>query len=36
MCTIALLIAFLLSSPLAAETVRLGDRFYEIELPARA
>lgn len=34
--TIALLIAFLLSPPLAAETVRLGDRFYEIELPARA
>ncbi len=31
----ALLIALLLSQPLAAETVRLGDRWYEIALPAR-
>ena len=30
----ALLIAMLVSQPLAAETVRLGDRFYDIELPA--
>lgn len=35
MCKFALLIALLLSQPLAAETVRLGDRWYEIELPAR-
>ncbi|HLQ20144.1 MAG TPA: PHB depolymerase family esterase [Tabrizicola sp.] len=33
---IALLIALLLSQPLAAETVRLGDRWYEIELPPNA
>jgi polyhydroxybutyrate depolymerase len=31
---IAFLFALLLSQPLAAETVRLGDRWYEIELPA--
>ena len=31
---IALLIALLFSHPLSAETVRLGDRWYEIELPA--
>lgn len=31
---IALLIALLLSQPLAAKTVRLGDRWYMIELPA--
>lgn len=31
---IALLIAILLSQPVAAETVRLGERWYEIELPA--
>jgi polyhydroxybutyrate depolymerase len=31
---IALLIALLFAQPLAAETVRLGDRWYEIELPA--
>jgi polyhydroxybutyrate depolymerase len=30
----AFLIALLLAQPLAAETVRLGDRRYEIELPA--
>lgn len=33
---IALLIVLLLSQPLAAETVRLGDRWYEIELPPNA
>ena len=33
---IALLITLLLAQPLAAETVRLGDRWYEIELPANA
>lgn len=32
---IALVIALLLAQPLAAETVRLGDRWYEIELPAK-
>ncbi|MBN8633143.1 MAG: hypothetical protein J0L76_20095 [Rhodobacterales bacterium] len=31
---LALMIALLVSQPLAAETVRLGDRWYEIELPA--
>lgn len=31
---LALLIALLLPVPAAAETVRLGDRFYEIALPA--
>jgi polyhydroxybutyrate depolymerase len=31
---IALLFVLLLSQPLAAETVRLGDRWYEIDLPA--
>ncbi|MDZ4086534.1 MAG: PHB depolymerase family esterase [Tabrizicola sp.] len=31
---LALLIALVLSQPLAAETVRLGDRWYRIELPA--
>ncbi|MDP3196323.1 PHB depolymerase family esterase [Tabrizicola sp.] len=31
---IALLIAIFLSQPLAAETVRLGDRWYRIDLPA--
>lgn len=31
---LALLIALLISQPLAAETVRLTDRWYEIELPA--
>lgn len=31
---IALMFALLMSQPLAAETVRLGDRWYEIELPA--
>ncbi len=30
----ALLIAILFFQPLAAETVRLGDRWYRIELPA--
>jgi polyhydroxybutyrate depolymerase len=34
MLKIALLIAFLFSQPVAAETVRLGDRWYEIDLPA--
>lgn len=33
---IVLLIALLFAQPLAAETVRLGDRWYEIELPANA
>jgi polyhydroxybutyrate depolymerase len=33
---IALLIALLISQPLGAETVRLGDRWYDIELPANA
>jgi polyhydroxybutyrate depolymerase len=33
---IALLIALLFSQPLAAETIRLGDRWYDIELPANA
>ena len=33
---IVLLIALLFAQPLAAETVRLGDRWYEIELPASA
>lgn len=32
----ALLIACLLYQPVSAETVRLGDRWYEIELPANA
>lgn len=32
--TFALLIALVLSQPLAAETVRLGDRWYKVELPA--
>ena len=31
---IALLIALLFAQPIAAETVRLGDRWYDIELPA--
>lgn len=31
---IALLIALVFAQPIAAETVRLGDRWYEIELPA--
>lgn len=31
---IALVFALLFSQPLSAETVRLGDRWYEIELPA--
>lgn len=31
---LALLIALLLPLPAAAETIRLGDRFYEIALPA--
>ncbi|HEY6918648.1 MAG TPA: PHB depolymerase family esterase [Tabrizicola sp.] len=33
---IFLLLSLLLSPPLAAETVRLGDRWYEIALPANA
>jgi polyhydroxybutyrate depolymerase len=33
---IALLIALLFSQPLAAETIRLGDRWYDIKLPANA
>jgi polyhydroxybutyrate depolymerase len=33
---IFLLLSLFLSQPLAAETVRLGDRWYEIELPANA
>lgn len=33
---IVLLLSLLLSQPLAAETVRLGDRWYEIALPADA
>jgi polyhydroxybutyrate depolymerase len=32
----AVLIAFVLAQPLAAETVRLGDRWYDIELPPNA
>lgn len=32
--TIAFLIALLFAQPIAAETVRLGDRWYEIALPA--
>ena len=32
--TFVLLIALVLSQPLAAETVRLGDRWYKVELPA--
>lgn len=31
---LAILIALLLSQPLSAETVRLGDRWYRIDLPA--
>lgn len=33
---LALLFAFCLTQPAAAETVRLGDRYYEIALPANA
>lgn len=33
---IFLLLSLLLSQPIAAETVRLGDRWYEIALPANA
>jgi polyhydroxybutyrate depolymerase len=32
----AILIALLCSQPVSAETIRLGDRWYEIELPANA